>query len=103
MLIKVTEDCIKNGLPSTSDCCPVALALKDAGLDCRVTSRTIEKAAVVKVLKPNMTSITGNCQLSVDYITFMGYEEWKTLDKQCRDFIYNFDKGLPVEPFEFEI
>src|SRR5580692_10498927 len=104
MIIKVTEEDIKRGDKSSSQSCPIALALRAAKLDCRVTLSTIEKAEMVTIRNGDVFSgVSSNCSISTDYVTYSAYKVWRLLSKECQDFIYNFDKGLPVEPFEFEV
>jgi hypothetical protein len=81
MLIKVTEDHIKNGRRGSACECPVALAIKEATgcQDVRVgTSRLTIK------------NLGDDCH---DFL----------LPEKVFNFIWGFDHGKKVAPFEFEI
>jgi hypothetical protein len=75
VLIEVTSDHIKNGKRLESDCCPIALALKDSGWTyARVGSEWVE----------------------VDNLCF-------TLPRSAKRFVSSVDSGRPVKPFRFKL
>jgi hypothetical protein len=75
--IRVTQELIDNGQKIDAACCPVALALK-------------------KEVDPKASCGDTSCYLGKRY----GRHE---LPQAVITFVKAFDKGLPVEPFEFEI
>ena len=76
MKIKVTQEHIERGVVKDCDVCPVALAMQEAMEDDKV-----------RVFSTYIETSEGN------YIT----------PESVGDFIDNFDEGLPVKPFEFEL
>jgi hypothetical protein len=75
VLIDVTEKHIKNGIRLESDCCPIALALKDSGwTHARVTNDVCE----------------------VD-------DMWFSLPRSAQRFVSSVDSGRPVKPFRFRL
>jgi len=80
----VTEDQIKEGVPSSSESCPVALALKN------------------KLPEFSRISVRPHCVYFYTpgerYYTAIGI-----LSDRVIDFITDFDTGVPVIPEEFEI
>lgn len=75
MLIDVTSDHIKNGKRLESDCCPIALALKDSGW------------GYARVM---------NSECEVD-------DMWFTLPRSAKRFVSSVDNGRPVKPFRFRL
>ena len=76
MLIRVTQDDIRNGVQCDAMLCPVALSLR----------RSL----------PGRTVTAGEFTIYIDdgmYAAPVAVEE----------FIENFDDGAPVQPFEFEL
>lgn len=85
MRVKVTQDHIDRGVRREPCLCPIALALKDLGVD-----------------KPNV------------HFTFVRWEEWgadgiferlclPNLPAGARKFVKLFDEGESVKPFEFDL
>lgn len=77
--VQVTERNIVLGNPHSEDSCPVALALKDAG-----------------VIDPLVTDCI---HLHDRYVALADVE----LPYEVRQFINDFDKDVEVDPFEFEV
>ena len=74
-LIKVEQEDINNGVRHSNNSCPIALAInRTLGVSCRVTMEYISIGTL-----------------------------WANLSGKARQFIHGFDRGFPVEPFEFEI
>jgi hypothetical protein len=81
MLVQVTQDDIDAGLPCVSNHCPVALALNRAtGCEWDVQGNG---CCGIRMKAKNYFSL--NAPNDVAY------------------FVEEFDDGLPVEPFEFEL
>lgn len=74
MKIKVTQDHIDNGKALQPDCCPIALALIDAGC--------------------------GNVHVHVGRVQLGDVEI--PLTNKARTFMMRFDGGFESQPFEFE-
>lgn len=82
MLIKVTEDDIKNGKPKDAAECPIALAFM----------RQVNFIGIISV----------DCNELVYYSDDIEYTA--EMPNNAHDFIINFDgKDVEVKPFEFEI
>lgn len=80
MKIEVKEKHIKKGKPRNSCDCPIALAMKDAGLkDCFVECLFVD-------ISNNLETYT-----------------MVNLPAKVSQFIHDFDEGLEVSPFEFEL
>ena len=75
MKIHVTEDHIRCGTRLQGDCCPVARAITEAGLK--------------------------NVHVTYSGIWIDGDE--KPIPPSVSEFVRLFDKGIPVEPFEFDL
>lgn len=81
MTIHVTQAHIDNGTAKSCEFCPVAEAVReDSGVDCVVSS-------IGLTLFP------------------AGGKPWVSLflPSEAKRFIRSFDRGLPVEPFSFEL
>jgi hypothetical protein len=77
--VRVTQDHIGRGSRATNNCCPIALALKDAGIAwVRVGSNTI------RLLLRDMTFLVN-------------------LPATAKQFVWAFDRGEPVRPTYFEL
>jgi hypothetical protein len=76
MLIKVTEDDIKHGERGICNTCPVARAIRRA---------------------------TGAKYIAVDWCAIDIGDKLYDTPRSAARFIYDFDNGLKVEPFEFEL
>jgi hypothetical protein len=79
MIIKVLERHILEGSPCEQGHCPIALAMRDAG-----------------ITSPHVASL---------YVLYVsnGVARSSSLPKEARDFVRNVDVGNAVEPFEFEL
>ena len=75
MKIKVTQEHIHNGTPGDSECCPIALAVKE-------------------IFPNNHISVCKDCVAIDDDACNTEAISW---------FIDDFDRFLDVEPFEFEL
>ena len=75
ILIKVPQECIDNGIKNDPNYCPIALAIR------------------------NVVGKDLSIDVSIDEIRI----EDRTYPISFADFITSFDKGLNVEPFEFEL
>ena len=78
MKIRVTRGHIDRGVRQSCWFCPVALAVREA-------------------LGPGFTRV----EVGSNRITVNG-ESWRTTDR-VSDFVWDFDRALPVEPFEFDL
>jgi hypothetical protein len=88
MRISVTQDHIKKGRKASCGHCPIALALKDAGLkDISVESH--------HVTIHNGRKYIENGKECAYHRILVPYE--------VTHFIYDFDNGRKVETFEFEL
>jgi len=76
-LIRVTEQCIRDGMIGSSDSCPISLAFLDAGC-------------------PNTHVFYGKYNLVGD----SQYTRRKIADT-AHQFVKDFDSERPVEPFNF--
>jgi hypothetical protein len=76
MIINVTEEDIKNGVPRNSTCCPIALAIK------RQNNNRPLDIGLYGIFRYNKASIIFPVEVTL--------------------FIQNFDMGGPVQPFSFE-
>lgn len=77
-VIKVTEECIKNGIQGNPQSCPIAWALKDI---------FVEDYGVTN-----------------DYIRIFESEsgsKYCAVPPEVTNFVDDFDDGKPVQPFEF--
>lgn len=75
-VIKVTAEHISRGFKQDSESCPIAMAARDSFL-----SREV---------------FVGRSIMCVDGYTY-------DMPPEASRFVRSFDKGLPVEPFEFEV
>ena len=82
MKISVTEQHVQNGRRADPHHDPVALALYDAGFG---------------------EVYVGTTEISVRKIPFTGNWTKVPVPHSVSDFMFDFDNGKPVEPFEFEI
>ena len=81
-LVRVTSEHIKRGTPRRLTSCPVALAVMDA----------IGKAGT-------HASVDG-----IEIVAWVPGEVWTASPSRAvDDFIYFFDNGEPVDPFEFTV
>ena len=80
MRIEVTKEHIEDGEKDSKFYCPIALAMKDAGYD-----------------RP--------CVGALDVSWFIGKGDWNCagLPTDAAQFVEDFDDGLNVEPFEFDL
>lgn len=78
--IEVTQEDIKNGIRESANTCPIALAVTRA-----YGGRVLVNSGVII-----WDNGTGRPQIF-------------SFPENVRQFIINFDKGLQVKPFEFEI
>lgn len=87
MLINVTAECIANGKPYRSQCCPIALAVKNIFPDARMS------------VGPGTIYVSFPGLLIMDV-----YFNDRRFDVPliARKFMREFDQGNPVEPFSFE-
>ncbi len=76
--ITVTAEHIAKGYPGKSETCPVALAMRDAGIP-----------------SPSVGISTFNWGFRA--------EDWTVLPSNVSIFIRNFDDHREVSPFEFEV
>ena len=79
MRVKVSNEHIEKGEVGMPKCCPVALAMKDMGMvDPFVDSMGIR-------------------------FSLLGHRHYASTPNVVNDFLYKFDYGREVEPFEFEL
>lgn len=77
-IINVTQRDIKHGLKKTSDSCPIYLAIK-------------------------RQTILPDCRIHEDFAEEMALKKKWGLPKIAVKFIADFDFGLPVKPFSFNL
>lgn len=78
--ISVTKDHIRSGFTKSCYMCPIALAMKAAGLE--------------SVLVAPVSGLAWK---------FNGTVHRAPTTMELASFIFNFDNGVAVEPFEFEL
>lgn len=84
VLIRVTQDDIKQGTKGSCTGCPIALAIG-------------------RILNPNYYVTVGRSSIML-YAVIRFFCEWRMEPpKEVSDFIVAFDKRQVVEPFEFEV
>ncbi len=81
MKIQVTKECIEKGQRKSKSCCPIALALKEAGYRLPLVG---SRVATFRIAGTEL-------------------RQRVFLPAGARDFVEAFDSGLDVEPTVFEL
>jgi len=92
MLVEITEEDIKNGIKTSHDSCPVALALKRC-----LNNRTVRVGT--KLARWDSSNIKDY----KDKIQLCGYTYTLDLPDRIQRFINMFDNNVDVSPTSFEI
>ena len=85
IFVDVTQDHIDKGEPNSPCDCPVALALRDAG-----------------VINPSVYDKIGLNTLNADLTSAMA-DDWVDTPSVVGKFVSDFDEHLDVEPFTFQL
>lgn len=80
VVVSVTKDHIKKGVKSEKDCCPMALAMKDAGCKDVIVDRT-----------------------AMFFRETNGDENAIVLPDDVKRFVDDFDRGMKVKPITFKL
>jgi hypothetical protein len=103
MLIEITKDHIKDGLPEDECNCPIALAIQDAVEQDMCDSYEVDTKNVIVTVYDNDINVhhhNNNAEMEFMFgVSPKDKDEWKVIN----DFIHNFDDGLNVEPFNIEM
>ena len=103
MLIKITEKHIKNGIPQDECNCPIALAVQDAVEMSFCDDHDVEKANVIVTVHDDDINVHHhNNNAEMEHMFCVSPEDkkdWIIIS----DFIFGFDNGDDVEPFEVEM
>tara|TARA_B100001939_G_scaffold283120_1_gene252329 strand:- start:625 stop:945 length:321 start_codon:yes stop_codon:yes gene_type:complete len=103
MLIEITKDHIKDGLPEDECNCPIALAIQDAVEQDMCDSYEVNTKNVIVTVYDNDINVhhhNNNAEMEFMFgVSPKNKDEWKVIN----DFIHNFDDGLNVEPFNIEM
>lgn len=83
--LKITDSNIKNGIPADPANCPIANAIKSKFKGLAYVSVLADRAIIS--LKGNKNASTYSSHLS----------------KEASQFVKNFDRGVKVRPFKFEL
>lgn len=78
MIIHVTEEHIRRGVPTSVCGCPIALALNDALCDVYLVGKD-------------------------SFAPYLSGRKIQRFQKKAQIFIERFDAGIPVKPFSFRI
>ena len=82
MRVRVQRKHIREGKRKLSDCCPISLAIKDAGSP---------ENGIVDLSGIQWKELNGDTFIET------------CLPDQVQKFTHDFDKGLPVKPFKFSL
>ena len=93
ILIKVSEDNIKNGVRHKGFSCPVALAIHNG---CRLPTKTLTSVMVGQ-------HITLTTRRGLGNKIWLDRDRLRESPRSVKRFISRFDDGKPVKPFTFKL